>query len=150
MKVSGVGRAAVGRRFVCSARRGAFARIIRAQGTIGQCLHPNALPFSSRKGDPPGFQVELGEAIAKQIGVALEPMWIVGAHQLRRAGCDFVTDAIAEPDVQEETGLQMSKPYYRTGIVLAVRSEQPDHECPGDRLAGQNRCHGQFNRLDDI
>jgi len=45
--------------------------IIRAQGAIGQCAHPNALPFSSRRGDPPGFQIELGEAIAKQIGVAL-------------------------------------------------------------------------------
>jgi polar amino acid transport system substrate-binding protein len=99
--------------------------VIRARGTIGQCAHPNALPFSSRKGDPSGFQIELGEAIAKQIGVALEPVWIVGPSQLRRAGCDFVTDAIAEPDVQEETGLQMSKPYYRTGVVLAVPPDSP-------------------------
>jgi polar amino acid transport system substrate-binding protein len=99
--------------------------IIRAQGAIGQCAHPNALPFSSRRGDPPGFQIELGEAIAKQIGVALEPIWIIGSHQLRRAGCDIVTDAIAEPDVQDETGLQLSKPYYRTGIVLAVRHSSP-------------------------
>ncbi|HYZ21963.1 MAG TPA: transporter substrate-binding domain-containing protein [Rhodopila sp.] len=99
--------------------------IIRARGAIEQCAHPNALPFSSRKGDPPGFQIELGQAIAKQIGVALEPIWIVGPNQLRRAGCDIVTDAIAEPGVQEETGLRLSKPYYRTGIVLAVRSDNP-------------------------
>jgi len=99
--------------------------IIRAQGAIGQCVHPNALPFSSRKGEPPGFQIELGEAIAKQIGVVLEPIWLIGPNQLRRAGCDIVTDAIAEPDVQEETGLQLSKSYYRTGIVLAVRSDSP-------------------------
>jgi polar amino acid transport system substrate-binding protein len=99
--------------------------IIRAQGAIGQCAHPNALPFSSRKGEPAGFQIELGAAIAKQIGVALEPIWIIGPNQLRRAGCDFVTDAIAEPEVQDETGLQLSKPYYRTGIVLAVRPDSP-------------------------
>ena len=99
--------------------------IIRARGAIEQCAHPNALPFSSRKGDPPGFQIELGQAIAKQIGVALEPIWIIGPNQLRRAGCDIVTDAIAEPGVQEETGLRLSKPYYRTGIVLAVRSDNP-------------------------
>jgi polar amino acid transport system substrate-binding protein len=99
--------------------------IIRAQGMIGQCVHPNALPYSSRKGEPAGFQVELGEAIAKQIGVALEPIWIIGGHQLRRSGCDIVTDAIADPEVQDETGLKLSKPYYRTGIVLAVRPDSP-------------------------
>jgi polar amino acid transport system substrate-binding protein len=99
--------------------------IIRGQGAIGQCVHPNALPFSSRKGEPPGFQVELGQAIAKQIGVTLEPIWIIGPNQLRRAGCDIVTDAIGDPEVQDETGLRLSKPYYRTGIVLAVRPDSP-------------------------
>ncbi len=99
--------------------------IIRGRGAISQCAHPNALPFSSKKGDPSGFQIELGEAIAKQIGVALEPVWIVGPSQLRRAGCDIVTDAIAEAEVQDETGLQLSKPYYRTGIVLAVPPDSP-------------------------
>jgi polar amino acid transport system substrate-binding protein len=99
--------------------------IIRTQGVIGQCAHPNALPFSSRQGDPPGFQIELGEAIAKHIGVALQPMWIVGPNQLRRAGCDIVTDAIAVPGVQDETGLTLSRPYYRTGIILVVRDGSP-------------------------
>lgn len=99
--------------------------IIQSQGTIGQCLHPNALPFSSRKGEPPGFQVELGEAIAKQLGVALDPIWIIGGHQLRRSGCDIVTDAIDLPEVQDEAGLKLSKPYYRTGVVLAVRPDSP-------------------------
>jgi polar amino acid transport system substrate-binding protein len=99
--------------------------LIRAQGSIGQCVHPNALPFSSRRGDPPGFQIELGEAIAKQIGVALEPIWIIGPRQVRRAGCDVVTDAIAESAVQDDTGMKVSKPYYRTGIALAVRSDSP-------------------------
>src|SRR3954447_6606869 len=99
--------------------------IIRARGTIGQCAHPSALPFSNRRDDPPGFQIELGQAIAKQIGVALEPAWIIGSHHLRRAGCDIMMDAIAEPEVQDETGLQLSKPYYRTGIVLMVRVGSP-------------------------
>jgi polar amino acid transport system substrate-binding protein len=99
--------------------------VIRAEGAIRQCAHPNALPFSSRKGEPSGFQIELGEAIAKQIGVALEPVWIIGGHQLRRSGCDIMTDAIADPEVQDETRLQLSKPYYRTGIVLAVRPDSP-------------------------
>ena len=107
---------------------GASARplaAIQQRGTLGQCAHPNALPFANRKGDPPGFQIELGEAIAKQLGVTLEPIWIIGPHQLRRADCDIVTDAIDDPEVQDETRLQLSQPYYRTGIVLAVRADGP-------------------------
>jgi polar amino acid transport system substrate-binding protein len=99
--------------------------IIRSEGVIQQCVHPNALPFSSRKGEVSGFQIELGQAIAKQLGVELEPIWIIGGHQLRRSGCDIVTDAIADPEVQDETGLKLSKPYYRTAIVLAVRPDSP-------------------------
>jgi len=33
---------------------------IRAFGVLGLCAHPNSLPFASKAGDPPGFQVELG------------------------------------------------------------------------------------------
>ena len=32
---------------------------------------------------------------------------------------------IDQPEVQDEAGLQLSKPYYRTGIVLAVRPDSP-------------------------
>lgn len=124
-----------------SSTDGASARsldVIHQRGTLGQCAHPNALPFASRKADPPGFQIELGRAIAKQIGVTLEPVWIIGPHQLRRADCDIVTDAIADQAVQDETGLQVSKPYYRTGIVLAVRQDGPittaDAIKPGEKI----------------
>lgn len=98
---------------------------IRERGVIEQCAHPNALPFASRHGKQSGFQIELGEALAKQLGVTLEPAWIIGPHQIRRVGCDIVTDAIDEPDAQGDSGLQLSKPYYRTGIVLAVPENSP-------------------------
>jgi polar amino acid transport system substrate-binding protein len=98
---------------------------IRQRGTIEQCAHPNALPFASRRGEMQGFQIELGQALAKQLGVALEPIWIIGPGQIRRVGCDIVTDAIDDPDAQEDSGLQLSKPYYRTGIVLAVPQTSP-------------------------
>src|SRR5438105_15478698 len=88
--------------------------VIRGRGVIAQCAHPNALPFASRKGELPGFQIELGQAIAKELGVALEPVWIIGPRHIRRTGCDMVLDAIADAEAQGETGLQISKPYYRT------------------------------------
>ena len=95
---------------------------IRDIGTIGLCAHPNSLPFASKAGDPPGFQVELGQALARELGVSLRLDWIITQYQMRSAGCDIVLDAIADREAQSETNLKISKPYYRTGVALAVPS----------------------------
>jgi polar amino acid transport system substrate-binding protein len=93
---------------------------IRESGVLGLCAHPNSLPFASKAGDPPGFQVELGQALAHELGVSLRPDWIITQYQMRSAGCDIVLDVIAEREAQGETNLRISKPYYRTGVALAV------------------------------
>jgi polar amino acid transport system substrate-binding protein len=95
---------------------------IRASGELGLCAHPNSLPFASKAGDPPGFQVELGQALAHELGVSLRLDWIITQYQMRSAGCDIVLDVIADPEAQGETNLKISKPYYRTGVALAVPS----------------------------
>ena len=95
---------------------------IRSSGTLGLCAHPNSLPFASKAGDPPGFQVELGQALARELGVSLRPDWIITQYQMRSAGCDIVLDVIADREAQGETNLRLSKPYYRTGVALAVPS----------------------------
>jgi len=96
---------------------------IRSAGTLGLCAHPNSLPFASKAGDPPGFQIEMGSAIARQLGVSLELDWIITIYQLRSADCDIIMDAIADREAQGETRLGISKPYYRTGVALAVPSD---------------------------
>jgi polar amino acid transport system substrate-binding protein len=96
---------------------------IRSLGTIGLCAHPNSLPFASKAGDPPGFQVELGQALARELGVSLKLDWIITQYQMRSADCDVVMDIIADREAQGETNLAISKPYYRTGVALAVPSE---------------------------
>jgi len=93
---------------------------IRASGVLGLCAHPNSLPFASKAGDPPGFQVELGQALAHELGVSLRLDWIITQYQMRSANCDIVLDVIADREAQGETNLRISKPYYRTGVVLAV------------------------------
>jgi polar amino acid transport system substrate-binding protein len=93
------------------------------RGALAVCAHPNALPFASRKGELPGFQIELAEALAGQIGVALARHWIVNAFQYRRAGCDIVLDVIADTSVVSEVPLRMSRPYHRTSVVGAVRGD---------------------------
>lgn len=95
---------------------------IRSAGVLGLCAHPNSLPFASKAGDPPGFQVELGQALAGQLGVSLRLDWIITQYQMRSAGCDIVLDVIADREAQGETRLRISKPYYRTGVALAVPS----------------------------
>lgn len=93
---------------------------IRSAGVLGLCAHPNSLPFASKAGDPPGFQVELGQALARELGVSLKLDWIITRYQMRSAGCDILLDVIADREAQSETNLRISKPYYRTGVVLAV------------------------------
>src|ERR1700745_4455059 len=69
---------------------------IRDSGVLGLCAHPNSLPFANKAGDPPGFQIELGNALAKELGVSLRLDWIITQYQMRSAGCDIVLDAIAD------------------------------------------------------
>jgi len=95
---------------------------IRSSGTIALCAHPNSLPFASKDGRVHGFQVELAEALARQLGVSLTRDWIVSRYDLFRAACDIVMDSIADPEAQAESGLQISKPYRRSGVALALRA----------------------------
>jgi polar amino acid transport system substrate-binding protein len=94
--------------------------LIRATGALHLCAHPNSLPYASKAGNPPGFQIELGKALAKELGVTLTTEWIVVPSQAFRADCDIILDAIADSEAQADTGLRISKPYYRSGVGLAV------------------------------
>src|SRR5258705_5069613 len=95
------------------------------RGALTLCASPNALPFASKTGPVPGFQIELGEKIAEQLGVKLTREWVVSAIQYRRADCDLVLDVIARKDTPPAGGLRSSRPYHRSGVVLAVRSDSP-------------------------
>ena len=64
------------------------------RGALTLCANPNALPFASKTGPVSGFQIELGEKIAQQLGVRLTREWVINAIQYRRADCDLVLDAI--------------------------------------------------------
>ena len=63
---------------------------IKARGKLLVCANPNALPFSSKNGEPRGFELELGEALAKELGVALEVGWVIFPFHMARVDCDVV------------------------------------------------------------
>ena len=71
---------------------------IQASGTLGVCLPANSLPFSSRHDTPAGFEVELAGLLAQQLGVSLDTQWVISPIQVRRATCDLLLDAIADPE----------------------------------------------------
>jgi polar amino acid transport system substrate-binding protein len=111
---------------------------IQSRGVISLCAAPNALPFASKRGEPPGFQIELARALAERLGVRLEVEWVVLAFQYRRVDCDIVMDAIAGPEVESEVPLRLSTPYQTSGVALAVRAES-DGITGLDSLSPQGR-----------
>lgn len=98
---------------------------IKAFGTLSVCLPADSLPFSSRKHNPPGFQVELAGALARRLGVSLEPEWVISSLQVRRADCDLMLDVIADSEAQGESHFAFSKPYYRSGVALVLPPGSP-------------------------
>jgi polar amino acid transport system substrate-binding protein len=94
---------------------------IKSSGVIVLCAHPSSLPFAKKDGNRHGFQVEMAEALAKQLGVKLDRDWVITRFDLNRTQCDIVMDSIVDPEAQQDSGLQLSKPYRRSGVALALR-----------------------------
>lgn len=92
---------------------------IKAKGAISLCANPDALPFASEKADPPGFQIELGRAIAAGLGVSLEMQWILPRRRASLVNCDILLDSINDPSIYEGR-LLLSHSYQRSGVALGV------------------------------
>jgi ABC-type amino acid transport substrate-binding protein len=54
--------------FACSVAGARSLAVIRNLGVLSLCAHANSLPFASKTQDPPGFQIELGRALARRAG----------------------------------------------------------------------------------
>ncbi|MDR3486961.1 MAG: transporter substrate-binding domain-containing protein [Bradyrhizobium sp.] len=94
---------------------------IKNRGILLVCANPNALPFASKTGDRRGFELELGEALASQLGVKLEVGWVVFPNQLGRVDCDIVLDAIVDEASAHERHIRLSRPYLVSGVAIALR-----------------------------
>src|SRR5436190_23791462 len=89
--------------------------MVRVTGALHLCAHPNSLPYANKAGNPPGFQIELGKALAQELGVTLVTEWIVLPR--RPPGRIAISFSTRSPIRRRmaDTGLQISKPYYRSG-----------------------------------
>jgi polar amino acid transport system substrate-binding protein len=121
-------------RFLCTLTAVAFAaaatassatarplEAIKQRGRLLVCANPNALPFSSKTGDKRGFELELGEALAKELGVALDVGWVIFPVHVARVDCDILFDTIVDRETAENANLRLSKPYTASGVVIALR-----------------------------
>ena len=89
---------------------------VRERGTFGICAHPDALPYSSQDRTTPGFQIEIAEAIAEQLGVRLNVDWIVFTRHARRTDCDATIGSIVKADDGgPRRGPRLTKPYVASG-----------------------------------
>jgi len=105
---------------------------IQSRGALAVCAHANALPFASRKDDPPGFQIEIARALARELGVGLEIAWVTILYQRSTVNCDIVLDAIVDKEVQEDSPVKVSKPYQRSGVALALAAGNDGAKTFGD------------------
>jgi len=94
---------------------------IRERGFFDVCAHPDALPYSSQDRVLPGFQIELAEAIAKQLGVRLRTEWIVYTRHARRVECDATIGSIVKDEEPgPRRGPRLTRPYMSSGYVLVI------------------------------
>jgi polar amino acid transport system substrate-binding protein len=107
---------------------------VRQEGTLRLCANPSALPYSNLtgRGGLAGFQVELAEVLAHEMGLKLGVTWVRNAGEIKNSDCDFLMDVVASAATYEREGLtgpltshlplRFSRPYANSGVVLVVSS----------------------------
>lgn len=124
------------------------------------CVDPDNPPLSqNRLGTPPGFDVEIGEAIAERLELRSRLVWVdttYGGKALRRslfAGqCDVFMGLPVDAAARTADALSFSAPYYSTGYGLVHAKNHPSNaatDIHNDRI-GVERQSGAHMRLEAI
>ncbi|NOY29481.1 MAG: transporter substrate-binding domain-containing protein [Planctomycetes bacterium] len=121
-------------------------------GTLVVSMDPANLPYSSADPDQPGFDVEIAQALAKELGVKVHIAWIdvhreTATGQLLEHECDLAFGAAIDPDAmddEEELAGKViySRPYYGTGYFLVARSGAPTIKSLADLKGEKSRRLG--------
>jgi polar amino acid transport system substrate-binding protein len=89
------------------------------------CAVDGLLPYSSSDAGTPGFEVEIAQALAKELGVALKHEWVswdglIPALTSRR--CDAIVNGMFITPEREKV-ISFSRPYYGSGETILVRKD---------------------------
>lgn len=95
---------------------------VKSLGAISMCANGDALPYSSKDPERPGYQVELARALAAGLDVSLNIEWIVPRRRANVVNCDLVLDSVNDPAIYDGR-LLLSHPYQKSGLALGLRSD---------------------------
>jgi len=95
---------------------------VKSLGVITMCANKDALPYASNKPETPGFQIEIGRAIAEGLGVPLSIEWILPRRRANVVNCDMLLDNINDAEVNEGR-MRLSRPYQKSGLALGLRQD---------------------------
>lgn len=95
---------------------------VKSLGAISMCANRDALPYASNKPETPGFQIEIGRAIAAGLGVPLNIEWILPRRRANVVNCDMLFDTINDPEVDAGRA-RLSRPYQKSGLALGLRRD---------------------------
>ena len=95
---------------------------VKSLGALSMCANRDALPYASNKAETPGFQIEIGRAIAAGLGVPLNIEWIFPRRRANVVNCDMLLDNINDPEVNEGR-MRLSRPYQKSGLALGLRQD---------------------------
>ena len=98
---------------------------VKSLGAISMCANRDALPYASNKPETPGFQIEIGRAIAEGLGVPLNIEWIFPRRRANVVNCDMLLDNINDPEVNEGR-MRLSRPYQKSGLALGLHRDAED------------------------
>jgi len=107
---------------------------VRQNGILRLCANPSALPYSNLtdRGGLAGFEVELAEVLAHEMGLQLGVVWVRNAGDIKNSDCDFLMGVVASAASYDREGLtgpltthlplRFSRPYAGSGVVLVISS----------------------------
>src|SRR6476646_7070551 len=63
---------------------------VRQNDILRLCANPSALPYSNLtdRGGLPGFEVELAEVLAHEMGLQFGAIWVRNAGDMKNSDCD--------------------------------------------------------------
>ena len=107
---------------------------VRQNGILRLCANPSALPYSNLtdRGGLPGFEVELAEVLAHEMGLQLGVIWVRNTGDIKNSDCDVLMGVVAPTASYDREGLtgpltthlplRFSRPYADSGVVLVISS----------------------------
>ena len=98
---------------------------IRSAGELVVGLDQNNLPYSTAHPEPSGFDYEIAELLAKELGARLRVYWAYSSHdsypsKLSRGYCDVLLGVPADDRLEQRANF--SRPYYVAKYQVVVRA----------------------------